>query len=205
MNVRKRAVAYGFMVLSLLAASAASSWADECVGAGCTNNAWSCSGPDCVGPRPSVSLGGRGSWFNPTNHTSDFWMGGAQVRAHVSPILAFEGSADYRQKKFGSVTNDFYPVQASLMLYLPLGLPVAPYALGGGGWYFSSNQTPGSKTVARFGPHVGAGLELFANRYFSIDADYRYIWDAGVPTGPSGVYTKENAHMVTAGVNLFLF
>jgi hypothetical protein len=50
-------------------------------------------------PKSLLSIGGRGTYFDP-NDTSPKWYGGAQVRLHLGQIFAIEGSVDYREKKY---------------------------------------------------------------------------------------------------------
>ena len=72
-----------------------------------------------------------------------------------------------------------YPVQASLLLYPARGA-VAPYFLGGAGWYTNRIDTlDGDETVSTessrdFGWHGGFGLELRFGRHFATHGDYRY-------------------------------
>lgn len=122
------------------------------------------------------SIGGRATYFDPKEGDGR-WFGGAQVRIHPIRFLAVEGSVDYRRNEFGDTRVHSYPVQGSLMIY-PLGLKrIAPFILGGGGWYFTSVTGPGDfdDTQQRFGGHVGGGLQVFISQHFSADASYRHI------------------------------
>jgi len=161
-----------------------------------------------VGPRPGVSLGGRAMYFRPKDADHGTLNGGAQLRFHLTSVLALEGSADYRQSTFGVQTVDVFPVQASLMIYLLPGLPVSPYILGGGGWYYTHVQGDGNSTQNRFGPHAGAGLEAYLGRHWSIDGSYRYVWnedfhsqDAAHPVGRN---FSDSGFMLTTALN-YLF
>ncbi len=160
-----------------------------------------------VGSRAGVSLGGRAMYFRAKDADDGSLNGGAQLRVHLGPVFAIEGSADFRQDKFGGTTVDSIPAQASLLAYLFPGQRLSPYILGGAGWYYTHVQSPYDSTTHRFGPHAGAGVEWFLNRHWSVDADGRYVWlsrfrtqDAAHPLGrdinPSG-------YMLTAGLNYF--
>lgn len=154
-----------------------------------------------------LSIGGRATYFDPENLTTgDEWHGGAQVRLHPSRYFAFEGSADYRQGKLNGTTVHSYPVQVSLLIY-PLGTPrLAPFLLGGGGWYYTTVTGPADfqDTQNRFGWHAGGGLQLFLNRHWSIDGTYRHIWMEDVQSKHDDVFDKnygDGNHMVTIGLN----
>lgn len=158
-----------------------------------------------AGPRSGLSLGGRGTYFKPKDAQGS-WSGGAQLRLHFTPVIAIEGSADYRQTKFGGVETDIYPVQASLLIYLLPGMRISPYILGGAGWYYTHFRSIGG-TQQRFGPHAGGGLEIFLNHWWSIDGDYRYVWNSRVNTPttahPLGQDFSDRGSMVTAALNFY--
>lgn len=156
---------------------------------------------------PFFSLGGRATYFDP-KEGADRWFGGAQVRVHPSHYFAVEGSADYRREEFaGGTKTHTFPVQGSLLIY-PIGTTrLAPFILGGGGWYFTSIDGPGgfSDTQHRFGGHVGGGVQLFVTDHISIDSTYRHIWLERVESKTVSLDDKkfnDNGHMVTIGVNV---
>jgi opacity protein-like surface antigen len=155
-----------------------------------------------IGP---VSIGGRATYYDP-DEASGKWYGGAQVRLHPFRFLAFEGSADYRQNEFGDTRTHTYPVQVSALIY-PFGTTrLAPFALGGGGWYYTTVKGPGNfeDTQNRFGLHAGGGLQFFLNNHWSVDGTYRYIWLEQVKSRDQNIINKnfeDNGHMVTIGVN----
>jgi opacity protein-like surface antigen len=153
-----------------------------------------------------ISLGGRANYFNPADGDGS-WYGGAQLRAHLGPIFALEGSIDYRKTDFGSGTDiHTYPVLVSALVYLFPGR-VAPFLLGGVGWYFTHTEVSGGGSDSddsRFGAHAGGGLEIYLNRYWSIDATYRYVWVEEVESTNAPPLQKEfddNGHMITAALN----
>ena len=160
-------------------------------------------------PRPGVSLGGRAAYFWPAHSDAGTgqYMGGAQLRFYLAKFFAVEGSADYRQQRTSGAATiaDIYPVQVSGLLYLLPNSPVAPFVLGGVGWYFTHVRGPGGfdQTTNRFGSHVGGGLQFFLSRHWSLDATYRYIFTDRIETTSNGarVSISGDGHMVTGGVN----
>ena len=153
--------------------------------------------------QPGVTFGGRGTYFHPNDADHGSWSGGAQLRLHITSVIAVEASADYRQSRFEGTVVDIYPVQGSLMLYLTPNYPISPYILGGEGWY--TTHVRGGDTTHRYGPHAGAGLEAALNRHWTIDGSYRYLWTQSltVPTSahPLGKNFSDNGYMVTAALN----
>lgn len=152
------------------------------------------------------SIGGRATYFDP-KEGDDNWFGGGQVRIHPFHFLAVEGSVDYRRSEINSTKVRTFPVQGSLLLY-PLGIKrLAPFILGGAGWYFTNVEGPGDfdKTQHRFGAHAGAGLQLFLTEYISLDGTYRHIWLEKIESKDASLRDKrfeDNGHMVTFGLNL---
>lgn len=153
--------------------------------------------------RPGVTFGGRAAYNRPKGADSGSLYGGAQLRLHLTSVLAVEGSADYRQNTFGGTVVDVYPVQASLMLYLTPSGVFSPYILGGVGWYHT--RIRGGASSQRYGPHAGAGLEVALDHHWSIDASYRYLWTqsltAPTTTSPFGKNFSDNGFMLTAALN----
>ena len=152
-----------------------------------------------------LSIGGRAMYYDPKEGDAN-WYGGAQVRFHPFHFFAIEGSADYRKNTFGDTRVHSYPVQVSGLIY-PLGTTrLAPFILGGGGWYYTTVNGPGNfdNTQNRFGLHAGGGLQFFFNKHFSIDSTYRYIWLEKIQSKDQNIVDKkfkDTGHMVTIGVN----
>lgn len=151
------------------------------------------------------SIGGRAAYYDPKD-TQAHWFGGAQVRVNPFKFLSFEGSADYRSQDTAGSTIHTYPVQVSALIY-PMGhTRLAPFLLGGGGWYYTSVNGPGNfdDTQNRFGLHAGGGLQFFFNNHISIDSTYRYIWLEDIQSRDQNIKDKDfndNGHMITAGLN----
>lgn len=110
-----------------------------------------------------------------------FW--GGQIRAHLSPRTAVELSLDVRTTRDETLTQRVrdVPVQASLLLF-PASGPIAPYVLGGGGWYshkvelLAGDEVLFSESERQFGWHAGLGLELRMGRHAALHGDYRYTF-----------------------------
>jgi len=158
---------------------------------------------DNTGPRTGVALGGRAAYYRPKDAEHGTLNGGAQLRLHVTSVLALEGSVDYRQNTFGGTLVDVFPVQGSLLIYLLPGNRVSPYILGGGGWYYT--HVRGQSSTNRFGPHAGAGLQVFLDRHWSVDGSYRYLWTEDVNSQnaahPVGQNFSDKGFMLTAALN----
>ena len=153
---------------------------------------------------PGVTFGGRAAYYRPQDADHGTLNGGAQLRLHITSVLAVEGSADYRQNKFGGTTVDEVPVQASLLAYLAPSWVVSPYILGGVGWYYTHIQGSSGSTN-RYGPHAGAGLEAALSSHWTIDGSYRYLWAQSLtaPTvaSPAGKNFSDHGFMLTAALN----
>jgi opacity protein-like surface antigen len=153
---------------------------------------------------PGFTFGGRASYDRPKGADDGALSGGAQARLHFTPMIAVEGSADYRQNKYGGTTVDLVPVQASLLLYLTPSAVISPYILGGVGYYYTHVQGVTGSTN-RYGPHAGAGLEAALSQHWTIDGSFRYLWTQSLtaPTtaSPAGKNFSDNGFMVTAALN----
>ena len=101
-----------------------------------------------------------------------------------SGYTALELAVDYR-----SVLGDdqrtrvrSIPFQASVLLY-PVRAVLAPYLLGGAGWYGhriesldDSRAVIATATTKRVGAHAGLGAEVRLHRRISVYGDYRYTF-----------------------------
>jgi opacity protein-like surface antigen len=82
------------------------------------------------------------------------------------------------------------PIQASLLLRG--GSKVAPFVLGGAGWYRRTVEAIDGPadldvTTTEFGWHAGIGLEILPTTHFGIHGDYRYTFlDFGDDEGDGG-------------------
>jgi opacity protein-like surface antigen len=127
-------------------------------------------------------VGGRVAWIKAdTEADADTpRILGGQVRI-IGGRLGVEVSMDRRSDEFELLNEKVTetPIQASLLLRSG-GRRVAPFLLGGPGWYRRQVQAiddPERKTTTtEFGWHAGAGLEILASRRFGIHGDYRYTF-----------------------------
>lgn len=130
-----------------------------------------------IGPRITVV---RGSEDSPDG-TQHFTGGVLRLGGGRSVI---ELAMDYRSGVSGSLTERIkdYPIQASLLLF-PVRARVAPYVLGGVGWYsqqvtrFSGptgTVVASEETTRRMGYHAGFGGEVRLLRRLALYGDYRY-------------------------------
>ena len=106
---------------------------------------------------------------------------GGQIKLRMSPRTAIEVSADYESHLDERLDQRVktMPIQASLLMFLTKS-PLAPYVLGGVGWYKKSVTETGStilssttQSIREMGYHAGLGAEVRAGR-FAIHGDYRY-------------------------------
>ena len=131
----------------------------------------------------SFGIGGRMSMIRgdvETDTSAERFTGG-HIRARLSPRTAIEIALDRRTETNETGTERLreYPLQASLLLF-PVRSVIAPYVLGGGGWYtnrvdtLQNEESIASETTRTFGWHGGFGAELRLGRHAGAHADYRY-------------------------------
>lgn len=133
----------------------------------------------------AVSVGPRLSFVNADPSAGDDagrdrYTGGT-LRLSLSPKTAIELAADWRSTTSEDATLRIrdYPVQGSLLVY-PWRGALAPYVLGGVGWYWqklealADGEVLAEQTERRFGYHGGFGGELQLGRRASVFLDYRY-------------------------------
>jgi hypothetical protein len=95
---------------------------------------------------------------------------------------ALEIAMDFRSGVTGDLTERIkdYPIQASLLLF-PIRSRIAPYLIGGVGWYSQHVERLGStqtveeaETTRKMGYHGGFGAELRVHKHVGLYGDYRY-------------------------------
>ena len=138
-------------------------------------------------------VGGRIAWVNPDTEVdvdSVRYFGG-QIR-FIGGRFGLELSLD-RHSESSEVLNQKFtetPIQASLLLRG--GKKVAPFVLGGAGWYRRKVEAidgPADLDISttEFGWHAGIGLEILPTTHFGIHGDYRYTFlDFGDDEGDGG-------------------
>jgi hypothetical protein len=95
---------------------------------------------------------------------------------------ALEVAMDFRSDLTGDLTERIkdYPIQASLLIF-PFRSGIAPYLVGGVGWYSQHVERLGptqnveqAETTRKMGYHGGFGAELRLHRHLGVYGDYRY-------------------------------
>ncbi len=109
------------------------------------------------------------------------WFIGGQVRLRGS-VAALEFSLDQHTTTAENLQLETRrrPFQTSLLLFMSKS-PVAPYLIGGIGWYSTNVKSiaPGATDVGvstrDFGYHFGLGGELRFGKHVAAHIDYRWI------------------------------
>ena len=140
---------------------------------------------------------------------------GGQLRARISPHTTIEVSLDRRSEDSPDLSHRVrdYPLQGSALFY-PLHTTIAPYVLGGLGWYTHSvdSLTAGlvtTTTISRkMGYHAGFGGEMKLGKHTGVHADYRYTFihfgtDTGTGALASHLLPSYDGSMWTAGVTFY--
>ena len=128
-------------------------------------------------------VGGRIAWLNPDTEAdvdSLRYLGG-QIRL-IGGRIGFELSIDRHSESSEALDQKLTltPLQASVLLRMGGG-KVAPFLLGGPGWYRRKVEAldgPADLDISttEFGWHAGIGLEILPSRHFGIHGDYRYTF-----------------------------
>ena len=139
-----------------------------------------------IGPRVTFQRGDEA-----VPDSSALRVFGGQMKLRLNPSTAIELSADYDTKVDESLSqrSKSMPIQASLLVF-PFRTAIAPYVLGGVGWYRQSlTANSATTTIREMGYHAGLGAELRFGRRMALHGDYRYnhirFGGATEPTEPS--------------------
>lgn len=153
-------------------------------------------------------LGPRVGFIKARDADEGTWVVGGQVRWHILPVIAIEGSIEVRQDKYddGDVKVLTIPIQVSGIVYLPVDWAIRPYAVGGIGWYvtrthFSGSNISDDETTHEFGFHLGVGAEWTLSPKMSVDADFRYLW---IDEPPHVGNSNFDSYEFTVGLNFKL-
>ena len=128
-------------------------------------------------------VGGRVAWVNPDTEVDvdAIRYFGGQIRI-IGGSVGLEVSLDRHSESSEALNLKVTetPIQASLLLRLGSG-KVAPFVLGGPGWYRRTVEALDGPTdldvsTTEFGWHGGVGLEVLPTRHFGIHGDYRYTF-----------------------------
>lgn len=133
----------------------------------------------------AVGIGPRMSFIRPepgVATTGDRYTGGT-LRLRTSSRTAIELAMDWRSTTSEDqlVRVRDYPLQGSLLIY-PVRAAIAPYVLGGVGWYtqqmsaLADGEVIAEHTARRMGYHAGFGAELALGSRLAVFADYRYTY-----------------------------
>lgn len=130
-----------------------------------------------LGPRVTFQRGDEG-----VPDSSALRILGGQLKLRLSPGTAIEVSADYDSSLDETLKQRVksMPIQASVLVF-PVRSVVAPYVLGGIGWYRQSITDAGATSAAstttsirEMGYHAGLGAEVRVGKRIAIHGDYRY-------------------------------
>ena len=120
------------------------------------------------------------------------------VGHYFLPFLSGELGFGYFESKNDSSKLSVYPATLAARLRVPLPI-VKPYAILGGGAYFTTLDTPfGSKSDTPFGYFAGAGVD-FKIAFLLLNIEAKYLW---VQPSYSGTDTKIDGVVATVGVGL---
>ena len=130
---------------------------------------------------------------------------GTGVNAEVAvghyflPFLSGELGAGYFESSNGGYKLSVVPATIAARLRLPLPV-VKPYAILGGGAYFTTLDTPssGSMSNTAYGYFAGAGVD-FKITFLLLNIEAKYLW---AQPSFSGTDTKIDGVVVTAGLGL---
>ena len=162
-------------------------------------------------------VGARIAWVHPdTDVDVDAvrYVGG-QIRL-IGRRVGFEVSMDKHSESSDTLNQKFSetPIQASLLLRMSGG-KVAPFLLGGPGWYRRKVEAINGGTdlavsTTEFGWHAGIGLEILPSRHLGIHGDYRYTFldfgkknDSGGPPIIGGLLPGHRGSMWTLGATVY--
>jgi opacity protein-like surface antigen len=172
--------------------------------------------------RPSIAsaqgfgVGARMAWVKADSEVDvdSIRFTGGQIRL-ISSRWGLEVSLDHHSETLELLNQKVteWPIQASLLMKLASG-KVAPYLLGGPGWYRRKVEllnAPNDPAVeaTEFGWHAGIGLEALAGSHFGIHGDYRYTFlDFGKDNNPgvgliSGLIPGHRGSQWTLGATVY--
>jgi len=139
-----------------------------------------------------------------TPQASDMDNFGTGVNAEIAvgkyflPFLSGELGGGYFESNNGGNKLSVVPVTLAARLRVPLPI-VKPYAILGGGAYFTTLDTPsGSASNDTFGYFAGAGVD-FKIAFLLLNIEAKYLW---VEPSYSGTDRNIEGVVATAGVGL---
>lgn len=130
-----------------------------------------------------IGVGGRFAMVRDDAHvdSDSVRFNGGQVRIGMTKRMAIELSMDFKTTELPgeAIRTKDRPLQASLLLY-PMKSTLAPYLLGGVGWYkrevqvMDGDAVVSSASDTEFGYHGGFGLQIGLGKHAAVHGDYRY-------------------------------
>ena len=144
----------------------------------------------------------KGGAYSPEASDLNNYSTGANVEVaaghYFLPFLSGELGFGYFESSNGPYKLEVYPATLAARLRLPLPI-VKPYAILGGGAYFTTLDTPvGSKDDTTFGYFAGAGVD-FKITFLLLNIEAKYLW---AQPSFSGIDTTIDGVVVTAGLGL---
>lgn len=149
-----------------------------------------------------LSYGAHAGYAKPSGSSKGSWFVGPQLEVRPTPFLGIQGAVDYRSHApyaaTPAMTNAVkvrsIPVTLTGKLYLPMPSSMAPYLLGGAGWYrvtydfspaFEQEFNVQDRSVSTFGWHLGAGAKFMLVPNLSVTGEFRYVFvDPARKLGP---------------------
>ena len=144
----------------------------------------------------------KGGAYTPQSSDMDSFSTGGLVEGAIGhyflPFLSGELGGGYFESKDSGDKLSVYPLTLAARLRVPLPI-VKPYAILGGGAYFTTLDTPsGSKDDTAYGGFAGAGVD-FKIAFLLLNIEAKYLW---VEPSFSGTDRNIEGVVATAGVGL---
>jgi opacity protein-like surface antigen len=149
--------------------------------------------------RTTLGFGGRLGYYKSVEADRGSYDIGAIMRFRISEGLGLEATVDYRGEETFNAGRweasgadakvSYVPITVSAMVFLPFGSTLAPYAVGGIGWYHTlvnyelkAENLPDLVDLLAndenrvMGYHFGLGIEVPASDHLAFHVDYRYVF-----------------------------
>jgi len=144
----------------------------------------------------------KGGVYTPQASDMDSFSTGGVAEGAVGhyflPFLAGELGGGYFESKDGGKKLSVYPLTLAARLRVPLPI-VKPYAILGGGAYFTTRDTSaGSTDDTAYGYFAGAGVD-FKIAFLLLNIEAKYLW---VEPSYSGTNFNIEGVVATAGVGV---
>ncbi len=147
-----------------------------------------------------VSVGGFASYFD-MDDFEESWGGGLRHKYDLIEYIAFDLRAS--MVRVQSFDANMFPLEANLLLQVPIGKTLLPYGGMGVGYYLFDSGDPELQHELGYGPV--AGLELRLGKSVAIFGEARWLF---LEPKVKGSATLDKASLDSFGVNagiMFLF